>query len=245
MIARHSLNSRWQAHPTLVRVATPPTINAATTITFVLPVEPDDHAQYGDGFAQFVALRWHEQLNTIVAAPTFSAMPWYGDHPTTHTLQQARYLMQDVVPLLNRYYGRRKRLLLGFSKSGVGALSLLLRHMDQFYAAAVWDAPLMVEAPDQWEMASIFGTAEQYARFRVKTLLADHAPTLKQRRRFALHGYGIYRDHMIAAHDYLNALGVPHEFACADYHDHRWDSGWLPACAAALDQLARENNHDI
>ncbi|HRL14001.1 MAG TPA: alpha/beta hydrolase-fold protein [Aggregatilineales bacterium] len=240
MITLQTINSRWQAHPTMVRIAAPPTLNADTVITYVLPVEPADGTQYGNGFAQFVALGLHVQHNTIVAGPTFSAMPWYGDHPTVRTLQQARYFMEDVVPRVAAHYGRRKQLLLGFSKSGVGALSLLLRHPDQFFAAAVWDAPLMVETPDQWEMASVFGTSEQYARFRVKSLLAANAAALRQRRRIALHGYGIFRDHIRAAHDDLDALGVPHMFACDDYHEHRWDSGWLPACAAALVQLAGE-----
>jgi pimeloyl-ACP methyl ester carboxylesterase len=153
--------------------------------------------------------------------------------------------MEDVVPLLVGHYGHRKLLLLGFSKSGVGAVSLLLRYPDRFYAAAVWDAPLMVDLPDQWEMASIFGTAEQYARFRVKSLLAANVAAIKQRRRIVLHGYAIYRDHIRAAHEVLNALDVPHAFACDDYHDHRWDSGWLPACAAALDELAGEKGRDV
>ena len=40
---------------------------------------------------------------------------------------------------------RDGRLLVGFSKSGWGAYSLLLRHPDRFGKAAAWDAPLMEE----------------------------------------------------------------------------------------------------
>ena len=50
------------------------------------------------------------------------------------------------------------RLLLGFSKSGWGAFSLLLRYPERFGKAAAWDAPLMQERPDRFGMGEILGT---------------------------------------------------------------------------------------
>ena len=60
------------------------------------------------------------------------------------------------------------RLLLGFSKSGWGAFSLLLRHPDVFGRAAAWDAPLMMNKPGPYGSGDIFGTPENFARYQIR-----------------------------------------------------------------------------
>ena len=87
-------------------------------------------------------------------APTFSHLPWYADHPTDPDIRQESYLLEVVIPFIEANYparaDRRGRLLLGFSKSGWGAYSLLLRHPDVFGKAAAWDAPLMMSEPGKY-----------------------------------------------------------------------------------------------
>jgi hypothetical protein len=57
-------------------------------------------------------------------------------------------------------------LLLGFSKSGWGALfSLLLRHPDVFGKAAAWDAPLVMDSPGRHGNGDIFGTPENFEKY--------------------------------------------------------------------------------
>ena len=51
---------------------------------------------------------------------------------------------------------------IGFSKSGWGAFSLLLRHPEVFGRAAAWDAPLMLEQPNRYGMGAVFGSQENF-----------------------------------------------------------------------------------
>jgi len=84
------------------------------------------------------------------------------------------YLIQVVLPFVEKEYLAQAlpeaRLLLGFSKSGWGAFSLLLRHPGVFGKAVAWDAPLTVDRPGQYGSGPIFGTQENFDRYRVLTI---------------------------------------------------------------------------
>ena len=90
-------------------------------------------------------------------------------------MRQEACFLQVIVPYIEHHYPveaeRSSRLLLGFSKSGWGAYSLLLRHPDLFGRAAAWDAPLMKDRPDQYGMGEIFGTQENFEKYQVTRLL--------------------------------------------------------------------------
>jgi S-formylglutathione hydrolase FrmB len=109
----------------------------------------------------------HNRHHVVVVAPTFGQAPWYGDHATDPRAQQERYFVQDVVPSVDRLLPTlatpAARLLLGFSKSGWGAFSLVLRHPETFGGAAAWDAPLLMEKLGRWETGETFGSEEPSA----------------------------------------------------------------------------------
>jgi hypothetical protein len=99
-------------------------------------------------------------------APTFSHLPWYADHPTDKEIRQETYLLRVVLPLVERTYPVQSqlegRLLIGFSKSGFGAWTLLLRHPEVFGRAAAWDAPLMMDRLGKYGTDGVFGTPENF-----------------------------------------------------------------------------------
>ncbi len=103
----------------------------------------------------------HNKIGVIFVVPTFSHLPWYADHPTKPEVRQETYFVKVVVPFIDKTYPVKAeaagRLLLGFSKSGWGAWSLLLRHPDLFSKAAAWDAPLMMDKPGKYGSGDIFG----------------------------------------------------------------------------------------
>ena len=110
-------------------------------------------------------------------------MPWYADHPSDPEVRQESYFLKVVVPFVEQRVpgpaDRDGRLLVGFSKSGWGAYSLLLRHPDHFGKAAAWDAPLMEQRPARFGMGPIFGTQENFEQYRITTLLDRQAPDLR------------------------------------------------------------------
>ena len=90
-------------------------------------------------------------------APALVCRPSNGAHDPAGNV-----FSKVVVPFVEKSYPVPakcdSRLLLGFSKSGWGAWSLLLRHPDVFGRAAAWDAPLMMDRFGKYGTSPIFGS---------------------------------------------------------------------------------------
>jgi S-formylglutathione hydrolase FrmB len=243
----HRVTSEFQAGETLIRVLLPEKLGAdqRLKVLYLLPVEANTEHRYGDGLLEAKKLDLANTHRLICVAPTFSHLPWYADHPTDKTIRQESYFLKVVVPTIEKLYPvqaeRDGRLLVGFSKSGYGAWSLLLRHPDQFAKTAAWDAPLMKTAPDQFGMGSIYGTSENFASYRIDSLLRDRVAELRPKTdkptaRLIHLGYGNFRDHHQRIEALLNELQIPHAYADGPKLEHTWHSGWL---GEAVRQLVR------
>jgi hypothetical protein len=125
-------------------------------------------------------------------------------------------------------------LLLGFSKSGWGAFTLLLRHPDRFAKAAAWDAPLAQERPDRYGMGEVFATPESFEPYRIFGLLERGGAELRGEPRLIVLGYGNFRDQHLQAHRRMEELQVVHVFRDGPKREHTWSSGWLPEAVALL-----------
>ena len=230
----HRLHSPHQAGETIVRVFVPdnPSTPTPPRLLLVLPVEAGTESKWGDPAAEVRRIDLANRHHLVVAIPTFSALPWYADHPTDERLQQESYLLRDVLPLMDRHHSTDssagQTLVVGFSKSGWGAWSLLLRHPEVFARAAAWDAPLMQRKPDKYGMGPIFGNQANFDRYLVSDLVRRQAKMLRQRERLVLAGYfESFRAHHVAMHELLTQLDVPHAYRDGPKRDHHWESGWL------------------
>jgi hypothetical protein len=234
---RYSLTSPYQKNPTLLRILAWNSEKAETLrIVFVLPVEPKEEHRFGDGFEEFVKLELHKKHGVIVVAPTFDQLPWYADHPMNESIRQESHFLKAIVPAIDELYpaAKKQRLLLGFSKSGWGAFSLILRHPDLFAAASAWDAPLMKAKPDQFGMDGIFQTQENFEKYEVSRLLRDKAELFQKSKRLVLTGYGNFREHTQQAHALMESLKIPHDYADGPARKHLWNTGWVEESLKAL-----------
>jgi len=242
-IRRIQVKSGYQPGDTLVRIVAPKEAMAAESlrILFVLPVEAKEETKYGDGLQEVLKSELHTKHKLIVVAPSFAQLPWYADHPSDPLIRHESYFIKCVLPLVDQLYPAEKheRLLLGFSKSGWGAFSLILRHPDLFKAAAAWDALLMKEKPDQFGMIGIFGTQENFEAYRVSTLLKDHAEPFQKTKHLWLGGYENFREHTQDVHALMEQLKIQHDFADGPKRKHIWGSGWLEEAVNLL-AAARE-----
>ena len=238
----HRITCPWQNAETQIRVLVPNQIrdNERLRVVYVLPVEGGTGTRWGDGLKEIQKLKLHEKYRLICVAPTFSALPWYADHPTDQTVAQETYLLKAVVPAVDEHYPTTgdnvSRLLLGFSKSGWGAVTLLLRHPDVFGKAAAWDAPLMMDVSGRFGSAPIFGTQENFEKYQVSTLLETHSSKLTGEPRLMHIGYDNFRSHHVRFEALLNELNVPHVHQDGPQRKHHWNSGWV---ADAVHWLAR------
>ncbi len=236
----HRLKSPRQAGETQVRVLVPEGINSTDKlrVLYVLPVEAGREHRFGDGLAEIHRLGLHSKHRLLCVAPTFSHLPWYADHPSDKTIQQESYLLRDVVPLVDAQYpttGRcEDRLLLGFSKSGWGAFSLLLRNPTVFGKAIAWDAPLALSEPGKYGSGPIFGPAENFRCYQLTELIKSRAEELKGTPRLMHIGFGNFRAEHENFEQQLLALQVPHLYVDGPQRKHVWESGWIEPAVRML-----------
>jgi hypothetical protein len=243
------VRSRWQAGATALRVMAPTTavgvarFEQSPRVVYVLPVLKDISFLFGDGFHEVVRLDLHNEYGVVMVAPTFTDIPWYGNHVSNPRVQQERYLLEDIVPLVDSLYprARGKRLLLGFSKSGLGAFTLLLRNMPVFAAAAAWDAPLMINRfVNGLQMDEVYASEENFRRnFSLPVLVERNAAQLRESApRLALLGYSVYGEDTSTANELLRSYSAPRYFDNETPMPHTWDSGWLPVAMNYLDKMS-------
>ncbi len=229
--------------------------NQPHRVLYVLPVEPGVGGRYGDGLVEVRKTGLHNRARLICVAPAFPTTPWYMDHAEDARQRHESHLLKVVVPLMDARYPTvakpEGRLLLGFSKSGWGAFTLLLRHPDVFGAAASWDAPLML-LDDDWQRFGVgraAGTIENFRRYQPRRLLVERADGFRQRTRFALLGYKSFgpnggpayagaHTHTRWAHDTMTRLGIRHVYNNEVVVSHAWDGGWVGPALAALLSIA-------
>ncbi len=215
----------------------------------MLPVEPGTLTTYGDPVDTARALGLLDDLHVILVAPCFSITPWYADHPSNPLIRQESYFVDDLVPGVETLYpeteanlGPPRRLLLGFSKSGMGAMSLILRHSATFDAAAAWDGPLnQTQLSGLPEMTTVFGTQANFDLYAIPNALPTHAAEFQAASRLWLGGYSsqaAWRNDMTAAHNAMTARGMLHAWVDGPQRAHQWDSGWIADAIAFLDHAA-------
>jgi hypothetical protein len=195
----------------------------------------------------------HNRHGLIVAQPGFEREPWFGDHATDKTVRQASYVKDFLVPFIESRYSTmgtaEGRLLLGFSKSGWGAFSLILKYPETFGYAASWDAPLMFRE-FHYGMAAVYGTAEQLAAFRPDLLAEAGAAAFREKTRLVLAGEKAWgamipppegKSHTAAYHALLERTGIKHVYLDKLDTPHRWDEKWL---VPLVDELAKLSSTD-
>jgi Putative esterase len=248
------VGSANQAYDLPLRVLLPDKLETIESprVLYVLPAYPNIRFKIGDGLLTVEHENLHNKYGLIAVAPAFSDWPWYANHPKDPTIQQETYFVEEIVPFIDNLYpnASKVRLLLGMSKSGNGALQMLLRHPEVFHAAAIFDSPIMYDSATQFETAEIYGdNANFVANYCIPQLLMERADLLRGKPpRLALFGYCLFGGphpkfgpHLQQAHALLESLGIRHIYDKGTCRNHRWDSGWLEEAVAALDKMARDS----
>lgn len=248
----YSIESPYLGKPSTIEVLQPDQFEEGGQYRtlYVLPVEGGIGGTYGDGLAEIRKHNLHNTYNLICVTMSFDTVPWYGQHATDKTIRHAPFIREVVVPLIeSRYPTTGKpgdRLLLGFSKSGWGAVSMLLRHPDFFGAAAAWDAPLMMTEKEMaWGSRRHYGEPDHMAPYVPTMLIEEKASVLTQEpARLAIFGHDVFGPHGRKFHDLLDALKVPHHFDNSLKFKHHWNSGWVKPAVDAFMQHAANKADD-
>jgi len=222
-------------------------------VVYVLPVEPGTGTTYGDGLQVVKTTGYHNDYDVICVQPTFAAFPWYGDHATVATKRHESYMNKVVVPLIDQNYSTRRepagRLLIGFSKSGWGSFSLLMRNPGIYGYAASWDSPMLLDF-GQYATGDLFADQANFDQYSPETLVATPAASLFTGRRLILSGESLFGSepgglfaatpHTSTYHSRLSAAGIPHLYLPNIASNHSWlSAGWVAPLFETLVALSR------
>jgi hypothetical protein len=243
----HRIKSPYQADSTTIRVLLPDKIvkGEKYKVLYILPVIENDNRRFGDGLGEVKKYNYHNKYNLICVAPEFTYKPWYCDHAIDKVRQDESHMLKTVIPFVDSHYPTLKemegRLLMGFSKSGRGALSLVLRNPQIFYKGAGWDNGIRVDAGPISEeerlekIEEVFGTVSVFEKYRITNVLKEKGPGLGDKQRLFLYSTEGKRALGSAEiHNLMIELKIPHRYLFEPRRKHRWDSGWIPEAVRFL-----------
>jgi enterochelin esterase-like enzyme len=237
----HQVWSPHQAGKTRLRILLPDDFDLRKKyrVLYVLPVHEDGIDKHGDGLVEIKKHGFHNQHQLICVAPGFTSKPWYADHDLNPQKQDESHLLKTVIPFIEKRYpvqaDARGRLLIGFSKSGWGAATLLLRNPNVFYRAAAWDSGIRVDtgAIEEVEraerIAREWGSLENFEANRLSSLIKTRGKELgDEARLFYFNTEGTRAIGGVEIHRLLVEHEIPHRYVMEPHRKHAWDSGWIP-----------------
>jgi hypothetical protein len=238
-----SANNGYGPQTLRVLFPTDPAPGVAHNFLIVLPVEAGLGDSFGDGLATLESMNAQNTYNLTIIEPTFAIDPWYANNPNDPQLQYETFMTQELVPWIKQNLattGHEQVWLIGFSKSGLGAEDLILKHPDLFTLAAAWDFPADMSTYDGLgsDPAANYGTDANYqANYRLTSSFVDalSGPFLTSNRLW-IGGYSYYQTDVSDYDSILTSAGIVHSTETPQYMAHTWDSGWMPMALAALYQ---------
>ena len=230
--------------PQVLRVLAPahPAAGVPHNFLYVLPVEAGLGNTYGDGLETLRTLGAQDQYNLTIIEPSFGIPPWYADNPTNANVQYETFMTNELAPWAQQNLattGSEQNWLIGFSKSGLGAQDLILKHPGVFTLAASWDFPADISAYNQYgDTALSYGTDANFqANYRLSAAFVEaHKAPFLSNNRIWIGGYSLFGNDVSDYGTLLTSKGIAHSTETPQSMAHRWDSGWLPIALAALHQ---------
>lgn len=231
------VDSDYQASPAKLYVLLPDKFDKALKqykVLYVLPCWGPSN----DGMKEAKKLDLANKYDVIVVGPDYVSMCWYADHPITPKMLYDSYLPEVVVPFIDKTYPTlakpEGRILVGYSKGGIGAVSELLRHPDVFGRAGAWDAPLMENST----RTEFYGPQEYFTKnYYIPDLLTKNADLFKGKpARFALagKGFGAEPGNIQQCSELMTKLGIPNYCDNTIRPNHDWSTGWFGPLVSVL-----------
>lgn len=241
-----TVTSPYQEGPNKLEVLLPQPLKPGRKypVVYCLPVNATTKGDWGHPLTEAIKLDLPNRHQAIFVTPAYAVLPWFGDNPQRPEMRQNQYLIDVVIPFIESQYPAdatpRGRYLVGFSKSGHGALGLFLRQPDFFSKVAVfenwWGVP-NDEQWTQWGFATCYGTRENFDAYDPQLLIDKRKEQLAAgptRIAVLLGGPGA----RLGVEGLLGKLRdrrIPHTEIRNAAMAHTWTSGWLPLAVAAID----------
>ena len=168
-------------------------------------------------------------------------------NPTNSTIDYETFVSSILPQWVDSHFsttGKEENLLLGYSKSGYGAVDLLLKDPQVFDAAAAFDFPAGMTdyAAFGASSATDYGSQANFqANYELNQSFIDtyKAPFTTQDRLWMSEG-PLYGSDVANFDTLLTSQGVMHTLSTSQTGDaHNWTSGWVSGAVAGLFGLAQ------
>lgn len=254
-IAIHHVDSEFQNGMQQIHVLSPDNyhcLDSDMNVLYVLPVDKSGGSKSGYPLDVLYEMDAHNRYGMLIVFMTVQEEPWFADHPADRKIWQASYMHDFVVPFIDRNYRTvnkaNGRFLMGFSKGGWGAYSMIFSRPDIYGFAAAWDAPFLA---DQliYEMNAVLGDAAQLALYRPDLAVQRLEREFRDRRRLVLAGENYFgklvppavgTSHILEMHRMLHEAGIQHSYIEDIGCPHTFNCGWMDPVLSALMELATE-----
>ena len=198
---------------------------------------------FGDGLNTLRRLDAQDQYNLTIIEPSFAIDPWYANNPRNPDVQYETFMTRELVPWVEKNLaitGHEQNWLIGFSKSGLGAQDLILKHPGIFALAASWDFPADMSSYDELgsDPAASYGTNANFqANYRLTAAFVNaHKGPFAHQHRIWIGGNTKFPVDISNYAKLLTKEGILYTRETPERILHSWDSGWVPAALAALRQ---------
>jgi hypothetical protein len=230
--------------PFEVRVLTPthPSTNYEHNFLFALPVEAGlAQSTYGSGLDELQKLDVQDQYNATIIEPIFPIVSWYANNPTDATINFETFTAVFLPAWVDSNFATtriEKNLLIGFSKSGYGALDLLFKHSSVFDGVAAFDFPADMATYDAFGSSSSedYGTDANFqGNYRLTGTFIDtwKAPFTTEDHILISEGPAFQTD-VVDFNALLASYGVKDTLLTQTSDAHTWSGGWLSDAVAGL-----------
>jgi hypothetical protein len=236
--------------PFAVRVLTPQHPSTADPHSFLydLPVEPGlAQSTYGSGLDELQKLDVEDQYNATIIEPIFPTGPWYADNPNDPTINYETFVADILPQWVDSHFsttGTEKNLLVGLSKSGLGAVDLEFKHPSVFSAVAAFDFPADMTSYSDYGAANIYRTQANFQdnyELSASFINALKAPFTTQDRILISQGPA-FQSQVADFDTLLTSQGVMHTLLNETNDTHAWSGGWLSGAVAGLYGLEQNLN---
>lgn len=193
--------------------------NRPMNILYLPATEPDDDS-YGR-----VPLQFTEHPDVRVNEISYPHMVWYNEEVRAEAIRQIGTMPES------------RFVLVGFSKSGLGAWHLARALPERIAATIIFDSPVTLErVPHEWGAGPFYADDQAWRRDLPVLGIADFRRGVSPGHRLILiSGEGFHAD-MQQLSLALDDAGCDHTFLPHPEIRHHWNAGWVELGLAALAQ---------
>ena len=145
----------------------------------------------------------------------YPTMVWYNEAVRREAIAQINSL--DIAPII----------LVGFSKSGLGAWNIARAIPDRIACTIIFDAPVARDRLPPWGTTSFYGSDAMWQEDLPIRTVPEFQAVMPATHRLVLISGASFHDEMCMLSQALSKSGTKHVFLPRPHLKHHWNSGWI------------------